>query len=335
MVFGAIPRTSRNNDQSRHDGGHVGKYIFRTLLSATPTLLGVITAVFFLTRLIPGDPAVLILGQNAPKEQLRQLRQDLGLDQPVLTQYVRYVGQVLSGNLGTSLRTERRVIKEIADVLPYSIELALAGVFVSVIIGVPLGVVSAKGRNTLVDYATMSGSILGVSMPIFWTGMLLTLLFSLYLGWFPAIGAGDPSNLLDRGYHLILPATAIGMTASGITARMTRASILEVLHEDYIRTARAKGLGEFKVFYKHALRNAMVPVVTVVGLNIGRLLGGTVVTEIVFGRPGLGKLLVDAINARDYPEMQGIITVFAAMVIIVNILVDLAYSVADPRVELS
>jgi len=288
-----------------------------------------------LTRLIPGDPALLILGENAPQEQILQLRKDLGLDQPIYVQYFHYLYQVFHGNLGISLRTERSVIKEIMDVLPYTTELAIAGIFVSVIIGVPIGVISANRRNTMTDYVAMTFAILGVSMPVFWTGILSTLLFSLYLGWLPAIGGGDPANFIDRILHLILPSTAIGMAASAITARMTRASMLDVLHQDYIQTARAKGLEELKVLYKHALRNALIPVITVVGLNMGRLLGGTIVTEIVFARPGMGKLLVDAIYARDYPQVQGVVAFFAAMVIIVNLLVDLAYSIADPRVELS
>jgi len=269
------------------------------------------------------------------QEQILQLRKDLGLDQPIYVQYFHYLYQVFHGNLGISLRTERSVIKEIMDVLPYTTELAIAGIFVSVIIGVPIGVISANRRNTMTDYVAMTFAILGVSMPVFWTGILSTLLFSLYLGWLPAIGGGDPANLIDRILHLILPSTAIGMAASAITARMTRASMLDVLHQDYIQTARAKGLEELKVLYKHALRNALIPVITVVGLNMGRLLGGTIVTEIVFARPGMGKLLVDAIYARDYPQVQGVVAFFAAMVIIVNLLVDLAYSIADPRVELS
>lgn len=313
----------------------MSRYIFRTIFSALPTLIGVLTCVFLLTRLIPGDPALLILGENAPQEQILQLRKDLGLDQPIYVQYFHYLYQVFHGNLGISLRTERSVIKEIMDVLPYTTELAIAGIFVSVIIGVPIGVISANRRNTMTDFVAMTFAILGVSMPVFWTGILSTLLFSLYLGWLPAIGGGDPANLIDRILHLILPSTAIGMAASAITARMTRASMLDVLHQDYIQTARAKGLEELKVLYKHALRNALIPVITVVGLNMGRLLGGTIVTEIVFARPGMGKLLVDAIYARDYPQVQGVVAFFAAMVIIVNLLVDLAYSIADPRVELS
>ena len=313
----------------------MSRYIVRTVLTALPTLIGVLTCVFLLTRLIPGNPAILILGENAPQEQILQLRKDLGLDQPIYVQYFHYLYQVFHGNLGISLRTERSVIKEIMDVLPYTTELAIAGIFVSVIIGVPIGVISANRRNTMTDYVAMTFAILGVSMPVFWSGILSTLLFSLYLGWLPAIGGGDPANLIDRILHLILPSTAIGMAASAITARMTRASMLDVLHQDYIQTARAKGLEELKVLYKHALRNALIPVITVVGLNMGRLLGGTIVTEIVFARPGMGKLLVDAIYARDYPQVQGVVAFFAAMVIIVNLLVDLAYSIADPRVELS
>ncbi len=313
----------------------MSRHILRALLSAVPTLMGVLTCVFLLTRFIPGDPAVLILGEDAPQEQVLKLRKDLGLDQPVYIQYFRYLYQALQGDLGVSLRTERSVIKEIGDVLPYTIELAVAGIFVSIIIGVPIGAVSAGRRNTITDYVAMTFAILGVSMPVFWTGILFTLFFSLHLGWLPAIGGGDPAHLMDRLFHLVLPATAIGMAASAITARMTRTSVLEVLHQDYIRTARAKGLEELTVLYKHALRNALIPVLTVVGLNMGRLLGGTIVTEIVFARPGMGKTLVDAIYARDYPQVQGIIAFFAGMVIVVNLLVDLAYSVADPRVELS
>ncbi len=313
----------------------MSRHIFRTFLSAVPTLIGALTCVFLLTRLIPGDPAVLILGENAPQEQILKLRKDLGLDRPVYIQYFHYLYQVFHGDLGVSLRTERGVIKEIMDVLPYTVELTVAGVLVSIIIGVPIGAVSASRRNTITDYVAMTFAILGVSMPVFWTGILFTLFFSLYLGWLPAIGGGDPANLMDRIFHLVLPATAIGMAVSAITARMTRTSVLEVLHQDYIRTARAKGLDEMRVLYKHALRNALIPVLTVVGLNMGRLLGGTIVTEIVFARPGMGKALVAAIYARDYPQVQGIVAFFAAMVIVVNLLVDLAYSVADPRVELS
>ena len=313
----------------------MSRYIVRTVLTAFPTLIGVLTCVFLLTRLIPGDPAILILGESAPQEQILQLRKDLGLDQPIYVQYFHYLYQVFHGNLGVSLRTERSVIKEIMDVLPYTVELAVAGIFISTVIGVPIGVISAKRRNTITDYAAMTFASLGVSMPVFWTGILFTLFFSLYLGWFPAIGGGDPASLTNRIFHLVLPATAIGMAASAITARMTRTSMLDVLHQDYIRTARAKGLEELKVLYKHALHNALIPVITVVGLNMGRLLGGTIVTEIVFARPGMGKLLVDAIYARDYPQVQGIVAFFAVMIILVNLLVDLAYSVADPRVELS
>lgn len=309
------------------------KYIIRTLLSALPTLIGVLTCVFLITRLIPGDPAVLILGENAPVEQIIELRKDLGLDQPVYTQYFQYIYQVLQGDFGTSLRTERKVIKEIIDVLPYTIELAIAGIFVSVIIGVPIGIISARRRNTIADYIAMTFSLLGLSMPVFWTGILFTLFFSLYLGWFPAIGGGNSESFVNRLFHLVLPATAIGMAASAITARMTRTSMLEVLNQDYVRTARAKGLRELFVVYKHALRNALIPVITVVGLNMGRLLGGAIVTEIVFARPGIGKLLVDAIYARDYPQVQGIVAFFAMMIIIVNLIVDLTYSLVDPRVE--
>ncbi len=311
------------------------KYLFRTLISAVPTLFGVITCVFLIVRLVPGDPAVLILGENAPQEQIRVLRQELGLDRPIHIQYVRYLTQIVRGEFGVSLRTERKVIKEILDVFPYTVELTIVATLISVLIGVPIGVISAKRRNTAIDYFTMTFAMVGVSMPVFWIGVLLILSFSLHLGWFPAIGGGEAGSFLSRMYHLILPSASLGAAASAITARMTRTSLLEILQQDYIRTARAKGLREFKVVGKHALRNALIPVITVIGLNMGRLLGGAIVTEMVFTRPGMGKLLVDAIYARDYPQVQGIIAVFAIMVILINLLVDLSYSMVDPRVELS
>jgi peptide/nickel transport system permease protein len=309
-------------------------HIIRVLLSAVPTVIGVLTCVFLITRLVPGDPALLILGEYAPQEQVVQLRQELGLDQPIHVQYFRYLSRVVRGDLGVSLRTERSVIKEIIDVFPYTVELALVGIFISIVIGVPIGMISAKSRNTPLDYITMTFAMLGISMPVFWTGILLTLVFSLYLGWFPAIGGGDPSSLASKIMHLILPSIAVGMVASAITARMTRTSMIEVLSQDYVRTARAKGLGELRVVCKHALRNALIPVITVIGLNMGRLLGGTIVAEIVFARPGMGKLLVNAIYARDYPQVQGIVAFFAVVIILVNLLVDLAYTLIDPRIKL-
>jgi peptide/nickel transport system permease protein len=309
-------------------------HIIRVLLSAVPTVIGVLTCVFLITRLVPGDPALLILGEYAPQEQVVQLRQELGLDQPIHVQYFRYLSRVVRGDLGVSLRTERSVIKEIIDVFPYTVELALVGIFISIVIGVPIGMISAKSRNTPIDYITMTFAMLGISMPVFWTGILLTLVFSLYLGWFPAIGGGDPSSLASKIMHLILPSIAVGMVASAITARMTRTSMIEVLSQDYVRTARAKGLGELRVVCKHALRNALIPVITVIGLNMGRLLGGTIVAEIVFARPGMGKLLVNAIYARDYPQVQGIVAFFAVVIILVNLLVDLAYTLIDPRIKL-
>ncbi len=310
------------------------KYLFKTLISAVPTLLGVITCVFLILRLVPGDPAVLILGENAPREQIVEVRQQLGLDRPIHIQYARYLTQIVRGDFGVSLRTERKVIKEILDVFPYTVELTIVATLISVLIGVPIGVLSARRRNTAIDYTAMTLAMVGVSMPVFWVGILLILAFSLYLGWLPAIGGGEMGNVFSRLYHLILPAASLGAAASAITARMTRTSMLEILQHDYIRTARAKGLREFKVVAKHALRNALIPVITVIGLNMGRLLGGGIVTEMVFARPGMGKLLVDAIYARDYPQVQGIIAVFAMMVILVNLLVDLSYSLVDPRVEL-
>ena len=311
----------------------MGKILARLLVSLPPTILGVLTGVFLITRLIPGDPSIVILGELATPESLEAMRHQLGLDQPILVQYVEFLYRVLQGDLGRSLLTDEPVVHEILRVFPFTLELAFAALFVSVILGIPVGIFSATRRNTPGDYITMAVALLGVCSPAFWVGILLILTFGLQLGWFPVIGAGTHDDLPELLHHLVLPAIALGTYVTGLTARITRSSILDVLGEDYIVAARSKGLVERIVVWRHVLWNALIPVVTVVGLNLGRMMGGSIIVEIVFARPGLGRLLVDAIFARDYPKVQAVVAVFALIFILVNFLVDLSYSYIDPRIE--
>lgn len=297
------------------------------------TLLGVITCVFLLLRILPGDPAQLILGEFATPETLQQVRQALGLDRPLHVQYLIYLKDIIGLDFGKSVVTRQAVMTEIAWVFPYTLHLAVAATIISSIIGILAGIISARARNTFSDHVSRLLSLIGISMPEFWFGILLVQAFSIRLNLLPAIGGGDETSYLNLLYHLILPALALGMAMAALTARMTRSSMLEVLGQDYIRTARAKGLAEETVLWKHALRNALIPIVTITGLNTGRLLGGAVIVEMVFARPGLGKLLVDSIFARDYPMVEGVITVIATLFIAVNLVVDLSYAFIDPRIR--
>jgi peptide/nickel transport system permease protein len=320
-----------------HDCGElsekVTKYILQRLILAAFTLIGVLTCVFLLLRALPGDPAQLILGEFATPASLEQLREQLGLNRPLYTQYVIFVKDMSQLDFGRSIVTRQSVVQEIRWVLPHTVYLALAAMLISAILGTVTGIISARARNTAFDHISRVISLIGMSMPEFWFGILLVQIFALRLNLFPAIGGGQSGNPLDILYHLVLPATALGMAMAALTARMTRSSMLEVLNQDYIRTARAKGLSVNATMTRHALRNAMIPIVTIIGLNTGRLLGGAVIIEIVYARPGLGKLLVDAIFARDYPTVQGVITVIALAFILVNLLVDLTYAVIDPRIQ--
>ena len=282
--------------------------------------------VFIVTRLAPGDPALMLLGPTATPSALEQARADLGLDQPLYMQYVNFLRAAFHGDLGRSFMTKQPVIEALKSALPPTFELALAAFGLSVLIGIPLGIVSAVKRGGLVDNLIRILSVAWFSIPVFWSGLMLILLFSVYLRWFPPFGHGTPM-------HLVLPAFSLALVSIGMLTRMTRSSVLEVLDEDYVRTARAKGLVERAVIFRHVLKNAMLPVVTVLGLQFGTLLSGAVLTESVFARPGLGRLLVDAIFARDYPVIRvGILTV-ALIVILVNLLTDLTYLVLDPRVQ--
>jgi ABC-type dipeptide/oligopeptide/nickel transport system permease component len=300
-------------------------FVLRRLLLAVPVVLGVIFCVMLTIEMIPGDPVTLMLGEHATTEAVEQVRHALGLDQPLLVRYVQYLGKLLRGDLGRSIREGRQVSQELADVWPATLELTLAALAIAVLAGVAAGIISAVWPNSLFDALARVGSLFGLSMPIFWTGLSLIVVFSLWLQWLPVGGTGSLR-------HLILPATTLSLPSMAMVARMTRSSVLEVLREDYIRTARAKGVEELLVVLKHGLRNAFIPIVTLLGLQFGQLLGGAVLTETVFAWPGLGRLIVRAIFARDYILLQGAILVFSLAFVVVNLLVDLSYAAIDPRV---
>mgnify|MGYP001142661060 CR=1 FL=1 len=302
-------------------------YVGRRLLGAIPVLWGVATLVFIVLRLLPGDPAEVMLSEaGGSAAAIAELRDELGLDDPLLLQYGRYLVNLLRGDLGTSLFSRRPVLSLIGEQLPSTLELALAAMFVALILGVGLGILAAVKRRTWWDRLAMSFSIAGVSLPIFWTALLLIWLLSLRLGWLPATGAGSPA-------HLVLPALVLGFASAGAIARLVRASLLEVLSQDYVNTARAKGLSEGLVLLRHAVRNALIPVITIAGLQFGFLLGGAVVTETIFARPGIGRLLVNAIQWKDLTLVQGIALLAAVTYTLVNLAVDLAYVVLDPRIR--
>jgi ABC-type dipeptide/oligopeptide/nickel transport system permease component len=301
-------------------------YLLRRSLQSVPVVLGVIFAVMLTIELIPGDPVTLMLGEHATQESVAAVREALGLDKPLLVRYVQYIGNLFHGDLGRSLRERRLVSEELADVWPATLELTAAALAIAVIFGVLAGVVSAVWPNSFFDGVMRLGSLFGLSMPVFWTGLTLIIFFSLWLPWLPVGGSGSVR-------HLILPAVTLALPSLAMVARMTRSSVLEVLHEDYIRTARAKGVREQTVVLKHGLRNACIPIVTLLGLQVGQLLGGAVLTETVFAWPGMGRLIVRAIFARDYILLQGAILIFALAFVLINLIVDISYAMFDPRVS--
>ena len=304
------------------------RYTLKRIIGVLPTLIIVVTFVFFFVRMIPGDPARLVAGEQATLDAVEAVRVQLGLDQPIHIQYLKYVGGLLRGDLGMSLRTKRPVLTEVAARYGNTMALTLASLIWSTIVGVILGVWSGKNRGKWQDFSGMTLAVSGISLPNFWIGFLLIMLFSVKLRWFPTTGTGSWKNL-------VLPAIALGTSIAAIIARFTRSSIVEVLKEDYIRTARAKGLREKTVTWGHAFRNSMISVVTVVGLQFGFLLGGSVVTEAVFAYPGLGQLLVESVNYRDYPAIQSLILIFSLQFIIINLIVDILYAVLNPEIKLS
>jgi len=309
------------------------QYILKRLLLAIPILVAVVTLVFFVVRMAPGDPAQVILGDSASQESLTALRAELGLDRPILVQYGEFLFSIIKGDLGDSIIRKQSINSMIAEVLPYTIELTLAGVLVGVILGLPLGVFSAVFRNSAADYGVRIMSLLGLSFPAFYSGILLLLAFAVYLGWFPVISDPDMGNMGERLYMLVLPAMNLGLIMMAYVVRSSRSSLLETLGEDYIRTAKAKGLPGFIILYKHALKNALIPVITIVGLYLGVLVGNSVLTEIVFNRPGLGKLILSALDERDYSLLQGLMVIYAFIIVLVNLITDLTYGLVDPRIR--
>ena len=301
-------------------------FVVRRLLLTIPVLLGVIFVVMLTLDLIPGDPVALMLGDAASKENIAKFRDHLGLDRPLAVRYVRYVGQVLAGDLGRSIQQNRPVVDELAEAWPATVQLAAVALVLAALVGVATGIVSAVWPNSTFDALSRLSSLFGLSMPVFWTGLVLIVIFAFWLPWLPVGGVGSPA-------HLVLPAVTLALPSIAMIARMTRSSVLEVLREDYVRTARAKGVQERLVVVKHALRNAAIPILTLLGLQAGQLMGGAVLTETVFAWPGLGRLMVKAIFARDYILLQGAVLLFAMAFVVINLLVDLSYGALDPRVS--
>ena len=302
-------------------------YFFRRLLQMIPVMLGVTIVVFLIMQLVPGDPARMLAGEGASPEQIAAIRESLGLNKPLIQQYLSYLSHVVQGDLGKSIVTNSPVLEEILIRLPTTVELAVASILVAVTLGLFAGIVSATKQNSWADMSIMVVALIGVSMPSFWMGLMLMYYFSVELGWFPVAGWGSLS-------HMVLPAITLGSGGAAIIARMTRASMLEVVRQDYIRTARAKGVSEFKIIYKHALKNALIPIITVVGLQFGALLGGTVLTESVFAINGVGQLIINAIRTRDLPMVQGTVLMVSIIFMLVNMGVDILYRAVNKRVDL-
>ncbi len=330
------------------------RYITQRLLMLIPVLIGISIITFVMIRLIPGDPARIMAGERATEEQVQRVREMWGLDKPLHEQYIIYMKNLARGNLGRSLKRNEAVTQELRWALPTTIELAFAAMFVAILIGIPAGIIAAYKQNSWWDLLVMVGSMVGISMPVFWLGLLLIYVFALKLGWMPPSGrlsvgikitpitgmytvdaliTGNWRGFLDALKHLIMPAVAVGTIPMAVIARMTRSSLLEVLRQDYIRTARAKGLAERAVIFRHALKNAFLPVVTIIGLQLGTLLVGAILTETIFALPGMGRLIVDRILSRDYPVVQGAVLVFAATFVFINLIVDISYAYLDPRIR--
>ncbi len=305
----------------------MSRFLLGRLAATIPVLLGVWFLVFMMLHLVPGDPVKIMLAdfQTSP-QQIELLRSQLHLDDPLPTQFGRFVVNAARGDLGLSIRSKRPVRTEIADNLGSTLQLAIAALLIAIVLGVTLGMIAAINQNGWLDFGPMLLALCGVSMPSFWLGLLMIFLFSLRLGWFPATGGGDFK-------HLVLPALTLGLSASAIIARLTRSSMLEVLRQEYMTTARAKGLRETRVVLRHGFKNALIPVVTIFGLQFGSLMAGTVIVETVFARPGIGRLIVTAILAKDFPMVQGIVLLIATTYVVVNLIVDVSYGVLDPRIR--
>jgi len=302
------------------------RYLIRRMLLTVPVLIGVATLVFSLIHLVPGDPAQAMLGDGASERDIADLRTRLGLDRPLLEQYATFMRGLVRGDLGTSFRTGQPVAAAILERVPATIELAMASMLVAVIVAIPLGIVAAVKRGTFADYTAMTVALAGISIPNFWLGPMLAIVFAVQLGWLPVSGRGGWQSL-------VLPAIALGAALAAILARMTRATLLEELRELYVRAARARGVSRSRAVLAHALRNSLIPLVTILGLQFGAVLTGAVITETIFAWPGVGRLLIQSISFRDYPLVQGCILLIAITYVSVNLLTDLVYGVLDPRIR--
>ena len=301
-------------------------YLIKRLLSTIPVLIGISLLLFFMLRMLPGDPAQVLAGQMATPEEIENIRRQLGLDRPIYEQYVTYLSRLARFDLGRSARTQNPVTEEIWARLPNTLLLAVVAITLACLLGIPAGIISAVRPYSWIDYLVTTSALFGMSMPVFWLGLMLVVVFSVILKWLPAGGTGS-------WQHVILPSVTLAAFVVAFISRMTRSAMLETLAQDYTTTARSKGLKERVVVIKHALKNAMIPIITVVGLQFGLLLGGAVLTETVFAWPGLGRLIVDSILARDYPVIQGAILIFGLLYIMVNLVVDLIYALVDPRIR--
>ncbi len=310
----------------------MASYITGRLLLTVPVLVGVSVLVFLILHLTPGNPALVVAGPDAPPDVVREVEHTLGLDQPLYVQYGKYVLRLIHGDLGRSVRSHEPVLRQLLTTLPVTITLALVGVALTVAVSVPVGIVAAYNRNSPLDLATICAVLAASAMPVFAVGLILLWIFAITLRWFPLSGYA-PLTTVDGWRHIALPAVTVSSGAVALLARLTRSSMLETLHQDYVRTARAKGLWEPGVVVRHAFRNALLPVITIVGLQFGFLLSGAVVTESIFSLPGMGRLLVDAILGRDFPVVQGAVLMLALTFVLTNLLVDIAYAAVDPRVR--
>jgi ABC-type dipeptide/oligopeptide/nickel transport system permease component len=308
-------------------------YIIKRILFSIPILLIVLTLIFLLVRAMPGGPAVAALGDYASKEAVEALKKEMGLDVPLWTQYLRYLEGLLRGDLGKSMIRGTAIGPQILYALPYSLELTVTAIVLGVIFGIPVGVLAAVKRNTFFDYMGRTFSLAGISIPSFYLGVLLMLMFSIKLNLFPVLGGGEIGELSDNLHHLFLPSVTLGLMMTAYITRTTRSSMLNVLQEEYIRTARAKGLRERLVIYGHALRNALIPIISFIGVYAIVLIGGSVLVEVVFSRPGLGKMMMGAINERDYITLQSVMVVYGVLVVAINLLTDLSYGLVDPRIR--
>jgi peptide/nickel transport system permease protein len=301
-------------------------YIIKRVILFFPVVLGVVTLVFLIIHLVPGDPVELMLGENAIDSDKERLRRDLGLDQPIAEQYLRFTTNTFRGDLGRSIHTQKPVLPLVIERFPATIVLTICAIFVSLILSIPLGILAAYKQYSLFDNASMFISLMGISIPNFWLGPLLIILFSIKLGWLPVSGRGGIG-------HIILPSITLGTSLSAILARMTRSSMIDSLKEEYVITARAKGLSENAVIIKHALSNAAIPVITILGLQSGALLSGAIITETIFSWPGIGRLTIQAINTRDYPLLQGCVLIISLSYVVVNLITDILYVYFDPRIK--